>query len=152
MALFTSSDTNGYPTDYGAQEAAARRRRLMARTQYDYNVQELNRQASQNLADITQKYSKGMSPQITQYTGRGLGRSGIFQRAMKDYVTAQQQEQGNVFQNLQGQLGQLALGEQEAGMTLQEELDRIARQKNEEILNAAAMLKAWSPYAGLISG
>lgn len=152
MSMFTSADTNGYPNDYMAQDAAARRRRLLARSQYDYGVREANAQVAKNLADINQKYSKGMEPQVTRYTGRGLGRSGIFQRAMKDYVETQQRETGDLFQNFQNTLGQLALGEQQAGLTLQDELDRIARQKNQEILNAAVTLKQWAPYAGLYSG
>lgn len=152
MSMFTSADTNGYPNDFMAQDAAARRRRLLSRAQYDFGVREANRQASAGLADITQKYSRGMEPQVTRFTGRGLGRSGLFQRAMKDYVGAQQGETNQLFQGLQSTLGQLALGEQEAGISLQDELDRIARAKNQEILNAAASLKAWSPYAGLYSG
>ena len=149
MSMFTSTDTNGYLNDYMAQEAAARRKRLVGRSQYDYGVRELNRQASQALGDIGQKYSKGMESQVTQYTGRGLGRSGIFQRAMKDYVESQQRDVNKVYGELQGQMGQLAMGENEAGLALQDELDRIARQRNQEILNAAVELKSWAPYAGL---
>ena len=150
MAMFMSTDTNGLLSDYMAQEASARRKRLMSRAQYDYNLGELNRQGSQALSDIGQKYSKGMEPQVTQFTGRGLGRSGIFQRAMKDYVESQQRDVNRVYGDLQGQMGQMALGEQEAGLTLQDELDRIARQRNQDILNAAAELRAWAPYAGLL--
>lgn len=149
MTMFMSTDTSGYLSDYGAQEAAARRKRLMSRAQYDYSTRDLNRQASQALMDIGQQYSKGMEPQVTQFTGRGLGRSGIFQRAMKDYVESQQRDINKVYGDLQSQVGQLALGEQEAGMTLQDELDRIARQRNQDILNAAVELKSWAPYAGL---
>lgn len=152
MATFTSIDTNGYPSDYLNQEAVARRKRLQARAQYDLGVSEANRQSTQALADIGQKYSRGMEPQVTKFTGRGLGRSGIFQRAMKDYVTSQQRETGDVYQNLQNTLGQLAMGENQAGIDLQDELNRIARAKNEEILNAAAELRAWAPYASLYGG
>lgn len=152
MALFTSIDTNGYPTDYLNQEAVARRKRLQARSQYDLGVSEANRQATVGLTDLARKYQMGMEPQVTKYTGRGLGRSGIFQRAMKDYVTSQQRETGDIYQNLQNTLGQLAMGENQAGIDLQDELNRIARAKNEEILNAAAELKAWAPYASLYGG
>lgn len=152
MALFTSIDTNGYPTDFMNQEAVARRKRLQARAQYDLGVSEANRQASRALTDLSQKYFSGMEPQVTKYTGRGLGRSGIFQRAMKDYVTGQQRETGDVYQGLQDTLSQLAMGENQAGIDLQDELNRIARAKNEEILNAAAELKAWAPYASLYGG
>lgn len=151
MSMFTSTDNNGLLSDYAFQEAKARRQRMAARAQYDYGVREAGQAASQGLADINQKYARGMEPQVTQYTGRGLGRSGIFQRAMKNYVESQQKETGQLFQNLQSQLGQMALEENQAGITLQDELDRIARAKNAEILNAAAELKAWSPYASLYS-
>lgn len=152
MATITSTDTNGYMNDYLMQEAAARRRRMLSRAQFDYGVGELGRQLSQGLTEVGQKYSRGMEPQVTQYTGRGLGRSGIFQRAMKDYVEAQQKEVGGLYQGYNQSLGQLNLDEQAAGVALQDELDRIARAKQQEILNAAMELRAWSPYAGLFSG
>jgi hypothetical protein len=147
MAQFMSTDNNGYLSDYMMQEASARRKRAQSRAQYDYSIQELSRNASENLRDIGQKYSRGMEPQVTQYTGRGLGRSGIFQRAMKDYVESQQKDVGDVYRQLQAGMGQLALGENQAGADLQGELDRIARAKNQEILNAAVELRNWAPYA-----
>ena len=150
--MFTSTDTNGYMNDYLMQEAASRRKRMLSRAQYDYSVGELNRQLGQGLTDIGQKYSRGMEPQVTQYTGRGLGRSGIFQRAMKNYVESQQREVGDLTAGAQSALGELNLGEQAAGVQLQDELDRIARAKYSEILNAAAELRAWSPYAAMYGG
>lgn len=152
MADITSTDTNGYMNDYLMQEAAARRRRMLSRAQFDYGTGEIGRALSQGLIDVGQKYSKGMEPQVTQYTGRGLGRSGIFQRAMKDYVESQQKETGGLYQGYNQAMGQLALGEQESGVALQEELDRIARAKQQEILNSAMQLKSWTPYAALYSG
>lgn len=152
MTNITSTDTNGYMNDYMMQEAAARRRRMLSRAQFDYGTGEIGRALSQGLTDVGQKYSRGMEPQVTQYTGRGLGRSGIFQRAMKDYVESQQKETGGLYQGYNQAMGQLALGEQEAGVALQEELDRITRQKQQEILNSAIQLKSWAPYAALYSG
>lgn len=152
MAQFMSTDNNGFLSDYMMQEANARRKRALSRAQYDTGAAELGRASSQSLRDIGQKYSKGMEPQVTGFTGRGLGRSGIFQRAMKDYVEAQQRETGDVFGQLQSGLNQLALGEQQAGVDLQSELDRIARAKNQEILNAAVELKNWAPYAAAFGG
>jgi hypothetical protein len=150
--MFTSTDTNGYPSDYILQEGKARRERMLQRAQFDYGTSELNRQLSRGMADIGQKYSRGMEPQVTQYTGRGLGRSGIFQRAMKDYVEAQQREVGDLTQGAQSALGQLNLGEQAAGVSLQDELDRIQRAKYYEILNSAAQLRSFAPYSALYSG
>jgi hypothetical protein len=150
--MFTSTDNNGLLNDYGFQEAKARRNRMLERAQYDYSANELNRKLSQGMVDIGQKYSRGMEPQVTQYTGRGLGRSGIFQRAMKNYVESQQREVGDLTAGAQSALGELNLGEQAAGVSLQDELDRIQRAKYSEILNAAAQLKAWAPYGALYSG
>jgi hypothetical protein len=150
--MFTSTDNNGLLNDYGFQEAKARRERMLQRAQYDYGTSELNRQLSRGMLDIGQKYSKGMEPQVTQFTGRGLGRSGIFQRAMKDYVESQQREVGDLVGGAQSAMGQLNLGEQAAGVSLQDELDRIQRAKYSEILNAAAELKGFAPYAALYSG
>jgi hypothetical protein len=147
--MFTSTDNNGLLNDYGFQEANARRKRMLERAQYDYQVKDLNRLGTQGLLDINQQYSKGMEPQVTQFTGRGLGRSGIFQRAMKDYVESQQRDIGGMFQGIQGKLGELNLGEQASGVTLQDELDRIARAKQQEILNAAVTLRGWAPYGAL---
>lgn len=152
MAMFTSTDNNGYLSDYMMQEANARRKRAASRAEYDYGVADLSRTASSALADLGQKYSRGMEPQVTGYTGRGLGRSGIFQRAMKNYVESQQRETGDIYNQLQTGLNQLALGEQQAGISLQDELDRIARAKNAEILNAAVELRNWAPYAAAFGG
>lgn len=152
MSMFTSTDTNGYMNDYLAQEARARRQRALQRASYDAQVGDVNRAGTQALLDVNQKYSRGMEPQVTQYTGRGLGRSGIFQRAMKDYVQSQQRDIGDIYQGIQGKLGELNLGEQASGVALQDELDRIARQKQQEILNAAVELRSWAPYAALYSG
>lgn len=152
MSMFTSTDTNGYLNDYLAQEARARRQRALDRASYDAQIRDINRAGTQGVMDINQKYARGMEPQVTQYTGRGLGRSGIFQRAMKDYVQAQQRDLGDIYQGIQGKLGELNLGEQASGVALQDELDRIARQKQQEILNAAVELRSWAPYASLYSG
>lgn len=152
MSMFTSTDNNGRMNDYFAQEALARRQRAQQRAQFDLGVGELSRRATQGLMDINQKYSKGMEGQVTGYTGRGLGRSGIFQRAMKDYVESQQRDIGGLTGELQTGLNQMVMGENEAGATLQDELDRIQRAKYSEILNAASELKQWAPYAALYSG
>lgn len=152
MSMFTSTDNNGYMSDYLMQEAAARRKRMLSRAQYDYGIGELNRQLTQGLTDIGQKYSRGMEPQVTQYTGRGLGRSGIFQRAMKNYVESQQREVGDLTAGAQSAINEMGLQEQAAGVALQDELDRIARAKYAEILNAAAELRAWAPYAATYGG
>jgi hypothetical protein len=152
MAMFMSTDNNGFLSDYMMQEASARRKRALSRAQYDYGVSDLNRTTTRNLQDIAEKYTKGMEPQVTQYTGRGLGRSGIFQRAMKDYVGSQQRDVGETYSQAQSALGQMALGENQAGVDLQSELDRIARAKNAEILNAAVELKNWAPYAAAYGG
>ena len=152
MSMFTSTDTNGYLNDYLMQEARARRQRTLDRASYDAQTRDINRVGTQALLDINQKYAKGMEPQVTQYTGRGLGRSGIFQRAMKDYVGQQQRDIGDVYQGIQGKLGELNLAEQASGVALQDELDRIARAKQQEILNAAVELRSWAPYAALYSG
>lgn len=152
MAQFMSTDNNGYLSDYMMQEAAARRKRAMNRSQYDLGVSEVNRATTRNLQDIAEKYSKGMESQVTGFTGRGLGRSGIFQRAMKDYVGSQQRDIGDLYGQTQSALNQLAMGENQAGADLQDELDRIARAKNQEILNAATELKNWAPYAAAYGG
>lgn len=152
MTMFTSTDNNGYLSDYMMQTAAARRKRAASRAEYDLGVADLSRTSAAALADIGQKYSRGMEPQVTQYTGRGLGRSGIFNRAMKNYVESQQRETGDIYSQLQSGLNQLALGEQTAGAALQDELDRIARAKNAEILNAAVELRNWAPYAAAFGG
>lgn len=149
---FTSTDNSSLFSDYATQESRARRNRALARAQYDYNVGDLNTSLFRALGDIGQKYSMGMEPQVTQYTGRGLGRSGIFQRAMKNYAESQQRDIGDLTMSAQRSLNDLNFGEQAAGITLQDELDRIQRAKYTEILNAAAQLRAWAPYASLYSG
>lgn len=148
---FTSTDNNGLLSDYLAQEAKARRNRMLSRAQYDYSFGELNRNLTKGMGDIGQKYSKGMEGQVTGYTGRGLGRSGLFQRAMKDYAESQQRDIGELVGGAQSALGELNIGEQASGVALQDELDRIARAKYSEILNSAANIKAWAPYGALYS-
>jgi hypothetical protein len=101
------------------------------------------------MMNIGEQYRAGMEPRVSGFAKRGLGNSGLFRNAMSQYATKQQQDINDLMANQQGQVSQLNLQEQSSGVALQDELDRIQRAKQNDILNSAMTLKDWQPYTGL---
>ena len=133
------------------QESAARRRRRDAFAQAGLERSNLQRQTERQLRETSQAYSKAASPQITSYTGRGLGRSGLFNKAMQDFVLQRQQQLGDIQASAVSGEASIQLKEQQAAQALQDELDRIAALRQNQILADAMAIKEFAPMTGLFS-
>lgn len=135
--------------DYIFQEAEARRRRALQNAGYQIDLKNLLASGDRSMMNIGQQYRAGMEPRVSSFAKRGLGTSGLFRNAMSQYATQQQQDINDLLAKQQGELSQLNLQEQSSATSLQDELDRIKRAKQNDILNSAMTLKDWQPYTGL---
>jgi hypothetical protein len=131
--------------------AQARRKRLVEQESILAQMGQSQRGYAQQYADLIKQYQRGMSPRVSSFAQRGLGSSGIFQRAMKEYAANQQQQLGNLAMNQASEEDALRLQEQQSAQELQEFLDRQNIRKQQEIAAAAASLKDWQPFTGLYS-
>lgn len=140
-----------YNPNYDLQEAAARRRRETARRAYEFDVSNIGRQSQESVLDVNRQYRQGLEPRATGFTRRGLGRSGLFRRAMSQYASDQQRSLADITRSTAERMAKLQLGEQQSAQELQDVLDSIARAKAQEILSSASQLKSWAPFTGLYS-
>lgn len=140
-----------YNPNYDLQEAAARRRREMARRGYEFDVSNINRRSQEAMEAINRQFREGLEPRTTSFTQRGLGRSGLFRGAMSKYASDQQRGLTDITRGASEQLAKMGLGEQQSAQELQDVLDAIARAKAQEIFSSASQLRAWSPFTGLYS-
>jgi len=145
MANFSFADTN-----YGLAEASARRRARQSNIQNQLGLADLARRTERTTRDVTKAYRQAASPQITGFTQRGLGRSGIFQRAMKDFVGAQQQRLGDIAAEQQAGQTKLELERQAAAQDLQDYLDQLQLTRQGNILSDAQMIRSMSPLMGML--
>lgn len=132
-------------------EAQARAKRLNAKNRILMQGQQANADYANNYRDLLQQYQQGMDPRVSSFAKRGLGNSGLFQRAMKEYAQNQQNQLGQIAGTQAGQLSDLQLQDQQSAQELQDFLDRQKIAKAQEIANAAAALQDWSPFTGLYS-
>jgi hypothetical protein len=140
MAKFSFADTS-----YGLGEAAARRRFEQSGLQRQLQMANLGQTTQRQLRDVNQQYRRATEPQITGFTGRGLGRSGLFRQAMQDFVGGQQQRVGDIASSQAAGQASLELEGQMAAQALQDELDRLQLERQQQILADAAQIKGWSP-------
>ena len=138
-----------YNTSYDFQEAQARRRRDLSRRGYEFDVSNLIRQGQKNLLDLNRQYYQGFEPRVSNFSQRGLGRSGLFRQAMSDYATQQQRAIGETTQATTEGLSRLQLQDQQSAQDLQDILDSIQQQKTQDILNSASTIQQWSPFTGI---
>ena len=132
-------------------EAAARRKRLNEQNSILAQRTQSNVDYGNQYRDVLRQYQQGMDPRVSGFAKRGLGNSGIFQRAMKDYALNQQNQLGQLAGTQASQENALQLQEQQSAQVLQEFLDRQKISKAQEIANAASSLQDWSPFTGLYS-
>ena len=85
-----------YNANYGLQEAAARRRRELQRRGFEFDVSNIGRRTSEATEAINRQFREGLEPRATGFAQRGLGRSGLFRRAMSQYATEQQRALGDI--------------------------------------------------------
>ena len=140
-----------YNPNYDLQEAAARRRRETQRRGYEFDVSNIGRRTSEATEAVNRQFRQGLEPRATGFARRGLGRSGLFRRAMSQYASDQQRALGDVTRQASEQLAKLQLGEQESAMNLQDVLDAIARAKAQEVFASASTLRSFAPFTGLYS-
>jgi hypothetical protein len=143
--------TDFYNPQYDLEEAAARRRRETRRRGYEFDVSSLGRRGQEAQMEINRQFAQGMEPRVTSFSRRGLGRSGLFRRAMSDYAAEQQRQLAAQTRGLSEQLGQLSLQDLEASTELQDALDALRLRKAREIQSSASQLKSWAPFTGLYS-
>lgn len=132
-------------------EAAARRRRLNTQNSILAQRTQSNVDYGNQYRDVLKQYQQGMDPRVSSFAKRGLGRSGIFQRAMQEYAVNSQNQLGQLAGNQASQENALQLQDQQSAYDLQEFLDRQKIAKAQEIANAAASLQDWQPFTGLYS-
>lgn len=132
-------------------EAAARRKRLNEMNSILSQRTQSNADYANQYRDVLKQYQQGMDPRVSSFAKRGLGRSGIFQRAMQEYALNQQNQLGQLAGTQASQENALQLQEQQSSQELQDFLDRQKIAKAQEIANAASSLQDWSPFTGLYS-
>ena len=143
------SDFSFADTQFGLGEAGARRRYSHQNLGLQARMQELGRTTQRRSRDISQAYRQAAPQQITSFTGRGLGRSGLFQGAMQQFAGQQQQDLADLAQSQAAQQAQIELERQNAAVALQDELDRLELERQQQILADAAALSEFAPIAGL---
>lgn len=138
-------------TDFGLSEAAARRRFNEQTLASQLRLADVGQQTQRGLRDVSERYARAAPGQITGFTGRGLGRSGLFQEAMQQFAGAQQSELADLAQTQQAAQVAEELRQQQAAQDLQDELDRLELARQQQILSDAAALQEFAPIVGLFS-
>ena len=146
MADISFADTN-----YGLSEAAARRRYNQQFAGLQRQLGDLGRRTQRATADVNRAYMQAAPQQITSFTGRGLGRSGLFRQSMQDFAANQQRDLADIArQQTEGQTD-IELQQQQYQNALQDELDRLRLERESQIMSDAATLKNYAPMTGLFS-
>lgn len=149
----TSSGGDGFSfadSQFGLGEAGARRRFTQSQLGSQLRLGELGRQTQRQSRDVSRAYRQAAPQQITGFTGRGLGRSGLFRQAMQDFAGQQQRDLSDIAQSQAAGQAQIELERQQNAIALQDELDRLELQRQQQILADAAALQEFAPIAGLI--
>ena len=142
------ADISFADTQYGLGEAAARRRYNQQYAGIQQQFGDLGRRTQRANVDLTRAYQQAAPQQITQFTGRGLGRSGLFKQSMQNFAQQQQQGLADIASQQQSEQARLELQQQQYQNALQDELDRLRLQREQQIMADAAMLKEWAPVSG----
>jgi len=145
------ADISFADTQYGLGEAAARRRYDQQYAGIQQQFGDLGRRTQRANVDLTRAYQRAAPQQITQFTGRGLGRSGLFKQSMQNFAQQQQQGLADIASQQQSEQARLELQQQQYQNALQDELDRLRLQREQQIMADAAALKDFAPMTGLFS-
>lgn len=100
---------------------------------------------------LTRQYQQGMEPRTAGFARRGLGNSGLFQRAMQEYAASQQRSLGDIASSQQQGLDELSAQEADSAAAYKDYMDQLEMKKAKEISDAASSLEDWSPFTGLYS-
>ncbi len=107
--------------------------------------------ATRSFDDLSRAYKQAAPQQITQFTGRGLGRSGLFQQSMVDFAKQQQRDRSGIKSQQMDEESALGLEQQKYEMALNEELARLENERQKQIAADAAALKEFAPITGLFN-
>lgn len=117
----------------------------------DRQLGNLSRRTQREFTDLSKAYSQAAPQQITQFTGRGLGRSGLFKQSMTDFALQQERDRAAVLQGQTDEQARLALQQQQYEIAKNEELARLEQNRLRQIAADAAALKEFAPMTGLYS-
>lgn len=141
-----------YTDPFDIYRASARtRQRVTERNAIRDQLTALSGSGARAYESLTRTYQQGMEPRTTGFAKRGLGNSGIFQRAMQEYASNQQRSLGDVARSQQEGLQDLNTQEANSANDYKDYLDALAIKKQQEIAQAAGSLQDWSPFTGLYS-
>lgn len=143
--------TDFYDPQYDLMEQAARRTRASRGLGAAYGLSQAGLQSSRALRDINAQYAQGLEPRAAGYAQRGLGSSGLFQRAMREYASAQQRDIGDVMAGTQQAQARADLENVQAELELANALDNIRAQKTAQIIADASKLAGFAPFTGLFA-
>ena len=134
--------------DYADQAANAIRRRREQNVAYNNAVFYGQQRGTRALEDLSRKFREGFQPRLVNQARRGLGRSGVRERALRDY--AQQYERDLNAQTMANAQGMSELGDTEnmQQRDLDDYLARLRLQKQREIMGAANILSSIGAYGG----
>lgn len=145
------ADISFADTQYGLGEAAARRRYNTQYAGLQRQLGDLGRRAQRAQIDVTNAYKQAAPQQITSFTGRGLGRSGLFREAMSGFAQRQQQDLADIASQQQEEQVRIELQQRQYQDALQDELDRLRLERESQIMADATALKDLAPMTGLFS-
>jgi hypothetical protein len=134
--------------DYGDQAASAIRSRANKRIASQQAVFYGQKRGSRALEDLSQKFTRGFAPQVSQMQRRGLRNSGITRRALADYANQYQRSvDAQRTQNAMDMQG-LADSDTAAEDALQEYLAQLRFKKQREVLATASDLSSIGQFGG----
>jgi hypothetical protein len=133
------------------RNAARTRQRVTEQNSIRDQLAALSGGGARAYESLTRTYQQGMEPRTAGFAKRGLGNSGIFQRAMQEYAANQQRSLGDVARSQQEGLQDLNAQEANSANDYKDYMDALAMKKQQEISQAAGELQDWSPFTGLYS-
>lgn len=139
------ADISFADTDYNL----GRRRALSA---FDLGMADVTRQrgnlgrdTQRSFSDLSRAYRQAAPQQITQFTNRGLGRSGLYRQSMIDFALQQERDRAAVQRAMTEQQSVLDLQQQGYEQALNAELARLEQERLRQIAADAAALKSAAP-------
>ena len=105
----------------------------------------LARQTTRQFDNLSRSYRQAAPQRITNFTGRGLGRSGLFRQSMVDFASQQERDRAAVQRAMSEQQSVLDLQQQGYEQALNQELERLEMERLRQIAADAAALKDAAP-------
>ena len=133
------------------RKSARTRQRVTEQNSIQNQLAALSGRGARGYEALTRQYQQGLDPRVSTFARRGLGNSGLFQRAMQEYASNQQRSLGDVARSQQQGLQDLTAQEATSAGDYKDYMDALAMKKQDEIAQAAGSLQDWSPFTGLYS-